>query len=184
MAGNQQEPGRDRDKLMLQLQPWPGERMARECLRVPAAPGDAVTYGYLGDMQLRLVFDEPGLTSPVDAHPDDLARLELTPQKAVAHAVANGKRVNGPPQVTPLDAGVYTLRGIHPGYSAAYLLDRSFWKAQLEKFPQGLLAAVPRQGAVLFAPASSPTVENELRKQAARMLGSAGAARVSACVYR
>jgi hypothetical protein len=184
MAAKGQEPARERDKLMLQLQPWPGERMARECLRVPGQPQDAVSYGYLGDMQLRLVFDEPGLTRPVPVQPADIARLGLTPQKAVAHAAANCKRVNGVPQIAPLDAGVYALRGPHAMYNAAFLLDRPFWKWQLEKFPQGLLAAVPREGAVVFAPAGSATVENELRRQAGQMYAAAGTARISACVYR
>ncbi|MCD6078493.1 MAG: hypothetical protein K0R89_2431 [Ramlibacter sp.] len=177
------EPARERDKLMVQLHPWPGERLAKETLR-PSASQDTVAYGYLGDMQLRLVFDEPGVANAAAVRPDDLARLELTPQKAVAYAASNSKRAGGAPQITSLAGGIYTLRGQHPDYNATFFLDRTFWRQQLEKFPQGLLAALPRKGVLMFAPAGDAAVEAELKKQAGRMLAAAGPSAVSACVYR
>jgi hypothetical protein len=181
---NEPEPGRERENLMVQLQSWPGERMHKECLRPPAAPLDTVAYGYLGDMQLRFVFDEPGLARSAAVRPADLARLGLTPPQAVARAVANCKRFCGPPQVTSLADGVYTLRGAHLEYNATYLLDRGFWRGQLEKFPQGLLAALPRKGVLLFAAAGNAGVEAELGRQAARILASADSAAISSWVYR
>ncbi|MEJ5989385.1 hypothetical protein WG902_05260 [Ramlibacter sp. PS3R-8] len=178
-----QEPARERDRLMVQLHPWPGERLARETLR-PSPAADTVAYGYLGDLQLRLVFDEPGVSRTSAVRPDDLARLELTPQKAVAYASSNSKRASGAPQVTPLDGGIHTLRGQHADYNATFMLDRTFWRQQLEKFPQGLLAAVPRKGVLMFAPAGDAAVEAQLQKIATRTLASAGAATLSACIYR
>lgn len=179
-----QEPERGREHLLLQVLPWPGARMDRECLRPPPPGQDTVSYGYLGDMQLRFVFDQPRIALPAAVRPDDLARLELTPQQAVKLGVANTLAANGAPQVTPLAGGVYTLRGPHLEYNATYLLDRAFWRRQLEKFPQGLLAALPRKGVLLFAPAGEPAVEGELARQAARILASAHTAHVSACIYR
>lgn len=180
----QREPERGRDSLMAQVQPWPGARMERECLRPPGEPGPTVSYGYLGDMQLRLVFDEPGQAQSSAARHEDLARLELTPQKAVAHAAANTLCANGAPQVTTLGEGVYALRGAHLEYNATYLLDRAFWRGQLQKFPAGLLAALPRKGALLFCPVGDPGVEEELARQAGRIFAAAGDAAVSACIYR
>jgi hypothetical protein len=180
----EQRAARERQNLMLELQPWPGERIGRECLRAPEGPRDGVVYGYLGDMQLRLVFEEPGLGPAAPVQPQDLERLELTPQKAVAHAAANSRRANGEPRISSLSDGVYSLRGQHPDYNASYLFDRAFWKAQLEKFPRGLLAALPRKGVLLFAPAGQIVVEQALAHQAARMHASADALRLSACVYR
>jgi hypothetical protein len=177
------EPARERDKLMVQLHPWPGERLPKETLR-PAAAQDTVAYGYLGDMQLRLVFDEPGAAHAAAVRPDDLDRLELTPQKAVAQAAFNSKRASGSPQITPLAGGVHALRGRHQDYNATFLLDRAFWRQQLEKFPQGLLAALPRKGVLMFAPAGDAVVQAELHKQAARLLATAGPSALSACVYR
>lgn len=184
MRGAAQVAERERENLMVQVHPWVGERMARECLRPPAAPQDTVAYGYLGDMQLRLVFERPGETQTSAVRPEDLARLELTPQKAIAHAVANAKRAGGTPQVAPLAGGVYALRGRHADYNATYLLDRAFWRQQLEKFPRGLLAALPRKGVLLFAPAGDAAVEEELARQAGRIRAAAGDARTSDCLYR
>lgn len=178
-----QEPARERDRLMVQLHPWPGERLPKETLR-PSPAQETVAYGYLGDLQFRLVFDEPGVAHASAVRPDDLARLELTPQKAVAYASLNSKRASGAPQIAPLGGGIHALRGQHLDYNATFLLDRTFWRGQLEKFPQGLLAALPRKGVLMFAPAGDAGVEAELKKQAARMLASAGPSMVSACIYR
>lgn len=179
-----QEPERRREHLLLQVLPWTGARMDKECLRPPSAGQDTVFYGYLGDMQLRFVFDQPRVALPAAVRHEDLARLELSPQQAVKLAAGNTLAVNGPAQVTPLEGGVYALRGAHTEYNATYLLDRAFWRAQLEKFPQGLLAALPRKGVLLFAPAGNAAVEGELARQAARILAAAHTAHVSACIYR
>jgi len=179
-----QEPERERANLLVQVQHWPGERMDRECLRPTKQAQDTVAYGYLGDMQLRFVFDAPGLAQAAAVRPEDLPRLELSPQKAVAQAAVNAKRFNGAPQVTTLGGGVYSLRGAHLEYNATYLLDRAFWRGQLEKFPQGLLAALPRKGVLMFCPAGDAAVEAELARQAGRILASADTAAVSSCIYR
>jgi hypothetical protein len=180
----EQQAARVRQNLMLELQPWTGERIGRECLRPPQGPHDGVVYGYLGDMQLRLVFDEPGLAQAVPVQPQDLEQLGLAPQKAVAHAAAHSRNANGEPKISSLAEGVYSLRGKHLEYNASYLFDRAFWKAQLEKFPRGLLAALPRKGVLLFAPAGQVVVEQALAREAARMLGSADSMRLSECMYR
>lgn len=180
----QREPERARDKLLAQVQPWPGARMERECLRPPPEPGPTASYGYLGDMQLRLVFDDPGHAQAAAVRHEDLARLELAPQKAVAQAVANTLRANGAAQVVSMGEGVYSLRGPHLEYNGTYLLDRAFWRAQLQKFPAGLLAALPRKGVLLFCPAGDARVEGELARQAGRIFAAADTAAISACIYR
>src|SRR5512133_2209714 len=52
-------------------------------------------YQYLGDMHIRLVFD--GRQTLQSASPDDLTRLHLSPDQALAVAVANLRRVYGEP---------------------------------------------------------------------------------------
>ncbi|NML42630.1 hypothetical protein HHL11_02635 [Ramlibacter sp. G-1-2-2] len=179
------EPARERGNLLVQLQAWPWDRVPRESLVPPPQGGtEAVAYGFLGDMQLRFVFDEPGVATPAVVRPQDLLRLELQPPQAVAHAVANFRRLAGPPQVASLGNGVYSLRGQHRDYDPCWLLDRTFWRAQLAKFPQGLLAALPRRGMLMFVPAGDPASEGELSRQATRLLANAGDAALSACIYR
>jgi hypothetical protein len=169
---------------MVQVQQWPGPRMERECLRPPPAGADpTLCYGYLGDMQLRFRFHEAGQSTAAAARPDDLPKLDLTPQQATALAVRNTLQAGGPPRISPFSASVYTLRGEHVEYTATYLLDRAFWRAQLQKFPQGLLAALPRKGVLMFAAAGEES-ERELAQQAGRMLAAPGNQPVSACMYR
>lgn len=180
-----QEPTRDRANLLVQLQPWPGPRVPTERLVPPpaGAKSTGLAFGYLGDIQLRFVFDQPGTGQPAAVRPEDLTRLDLTPGRAVAVAAANVKRDGGAPQIASLGGGVYSLRGAHHDYSPAYMLDREFWRGQLQKFPQGLLAALPRRGVLMFAPAGDPAVEAELVRQAGRMLAAADSGRISACLY-
>jgi hypothetical protein len=173
---------RSREDLLLRLQPLPGQRLARECL-VPMG-ASALVFPYLGDMQLRFIFDQPGAASLAAARSEDFARLDLTPARAMALASANLRRVLGTPQIASLGGGIYSLRSAQPEYSPLALLDRGFWRAQLEKFPRGLLAALPRKGLLIFAPAGDAQVERELLQQAARMLAGAEGDATSACVYR
>jgi hypothetical protein len=172
----------ERESLVVEMHRWAGDPIAKEGLRPPAAPTEALAYGYLGDLELRLLFRRPGLGAAVRR--EDLQQLELTPGKAVSLGAQNVLRGAGPAQIAPLQGGVYMLRGARPEDNALYLLDRNFWRGQLQKFPQGLVAALPRRGALLFAPGGSPEVEGELLRQAAAMAASAGAEALSGLYYR
>lgn len=178
MAGT---PARERTSLAVEMHRWTGDRIDKEGLRPPPAPGETLAYGYLGDVELRLLFRQPGLAAGVRM--DDLQPLELTPGKAVSLGAQNALRAMGPAHIVSLQGGVYMLRGARPEDNALYLLDRNFWRGQLQKFPQGLVAALPRRGALLFAPGGSPEVEGELARQAAAMAQAAGADALSALVY-
>ena len=96
--------------LLAVLRESAGENKLDETLR-PYGPLQATTpqgqrvefetswYHYLGDMHIRLVFD--GTRTLQSASPDDLARLQLTPDEALRLAVANLRRVYGAPHVRP-----------------------------------------------------------------------------------
>lgn len=176
---------RDRENVMFRLQPWTGELIAKEGLVMPPpeARGNGLAFGYMGDMQLRLVFETPG-GQPAAVRAEDLQRMELAPGKAVGVALANFKRRQGPPQVSSLGGGVYVLRCAQQEQVSAYFLDRSFWREQLLKFPQGLLAALPRPGVLMFTPAGDGAAQAELERHAARMLHGGTAGRLSACLYQ
>jgi hypothetical protein len=176
---------RDRENLVFRLQPWTGEPIAKEGLVMPPAEarGHGLAFGYMGDMQLRLVFESPD-GEPGAVRAEDLQRMDLTPGKAVGVGLANFKRRQGPPQVSSLGGGVYVLRCAQQEQVSAYFLDRSFWREQLLKFPQGLLAALPRPGVLMFTPAGDAAAQAELERQAARMLHGGAAGRLSACVYQ
>jgi hypothetical protein len=176
---------RDRDNLVLRMQKWPGPPIASEGLvPPPAGSSNGLAFGYLGDMQVRLVFEQPGGAAAA-VRPEDLARMELTPGKAVGVAAMNLKRRNGPLQIGTLGSGrIYVLRCGQQESATGHFLDRAFWREQLAKFPQGLLAALPRPGVLMFAPAGDPAVEAELQQQAGRLYRDGSAASLSACLYR
>src|SRR5262245_13168542 len=81
-------------------------------LRVQAADGketevELAAFHFLGDMHLRFAFDGPTLM--LNAKPEDLARLNLTPDEALKRAVANIKRSYGAPTAATLDARMPAL---------------------------------------------------------------------------
>lgn len=176
---------RDRENLVLRVQKWPGPPIASEGLvPPPAGSSSGMAFGYLGDLQVQLVFEQPGGVAAA-VRPEDLSRMDLTPGKAVGVAAMNNKRRNGAPQIGPLGSGaIHVLRCTQQERATGYFLDRAFWREQLAKFPQGLLAALPRSGVLMFAPAGDPAVEAELQQQAGRLYRDAAAGSLSACLYR
>lgn len=148
-------------------------------------PEDAklAVFSYLGDVLLRFVFTAPGcLQSPL--RQDDMKRLDLTPDRVLVIATVNLKRMQGAPQVGVLTEGVYTLRGSNPDESSAYLLDRAFWRSQLQKSEQGVIVASPKRGSLFFAYAGDAKACQELKRVAARLFHAADEHGLSGCLLR
>src|SRR5262245_10404581 len=112
---------------------------------------EASWFQYLGDMHLRLVFD--GSRRVQSAMPEDLRRLHLSPEQALARAVANLRRRYGEPVAEPYEGGLMQVHGNAPELDSSYFLDRAFWEDQLRASPAGVVAAVPDRGGLVFAPA-------------------------------
>lgn len=179
------EAPRDRDHLLVQLHHDPGARRTAETLVPPPTPNPArVAFGYLGDVQLRFMFQLPGEGPESPARMDDLTRLDLTPNRALAVAALNVRKLCGEPLLSDLGGGVHAVRGPHHEYILAYLLDRGFWRRQLAQHAKGLVVALPRRGLLLFAPLEDVEARTELVKRAVAQAKSAGGARVSDCVLR
>lgn len=148
-----------------------------------AAQAQLAIYGYLGDMALRLVFrDQDCIDSPVRL--EEIARLELTPERALALATVNFKRINGPAEVRRFAPGVHALWASNPDAYAGYLLDRTYWRSQLKRYAQGVLVALPRPGNVLFASAADTAAAQELKRLAAQSYHAADEHGLSAYLYR
>lgn len=148
-----------------------------------AEAAQLAVFGYLGDVSLRFVFTAPDcMESPVRM--EDMQRLDLTPQRALALASMNLKRTQGAPQVGLFTQGVYTLRGANPDANATYLLDRAFWRGQFERSAQGVLVAVPKRGSLFFAYAADSVATQALRDVAARLYHAADEQGLSGYVYR
>jgi len=138
-------------------------------------------YQYLGDMHIRLVFD--GGQSLQSAAPNDLERLRLSPEEALELAVANLRRVYGAPAAVPWTGPLKQVQGRAPDLASSYFLDREFWLAQAREHPQGIVAAVPQRGGLVFAAAGDDEALAALRFSAAALYAGAGGTRISSALY-
>lgn len=138
-------------------------------------------YKYLGDMHIRLVFD--GGQTLQSASPNDLERLKLTPEEALAIAVRNLERMYGAPEVLPWSGELMQVQGKSPDFASSYFLDRDFWLRVLRDHPEGIVAAVPQRGGLVFASADDDDAIEALRFSAAALYAGGGGARVSSALY-
>lgn len=155
-------------------------------LRVPMNDGNEIElepswFQYLGDMHIRLVFD--GKQSMQSASPEDLQRMQLDPEHALATAVTNLRRVYGAPAVLAWSGRLMQVQGGSADLNSSYLLDRSFWQEQEQRHPAGLVAAVPRRGGLVFAPADDADAVAQLRFSAAALYASGARTRLSSALY-
>jgi uncharacterized protein YtpQ (UPF0354 family) len=138
-------------------------------------------YQFLGDMQIRFVFDKPN--SFRNATAEEFARLHLSPEEAVERAVANIERVYGRPHTVPYEQGLMYVVGASPDLDSSFFLDRAFWRDQLARHPEGLVVAVPKRGALVFAQASDTGAVDALRDNIAYLHRSSGKLAISSALY-
>jgi uncharacterized protein YtpQ (UPF0354 family) len=179
------------DNLMVVLREWKGANKQDETLRPlgklafqiegEAVPMELAYYHLLGDMHLRFVFDGP--KSFQSATAEEFARFHLSPEQAVERALANIKRVYGEPHTEPYERGLMFVLGGSPDLNSSYFLDRAFWRSQLARHPEGLVAAVPKRDALVFAPASDTEAVDALRDNIAYLHRSSGNVGISSALY-
>lgn len=146
-------------------------------------PSQLAVYGYLGDIALRFMFAADGcVDSP--ARFEDMQRLDLTPERALALATVSFKRMHGAPLPSLVSEGLYTLRGGSPDAYAGYLLDRAFWRSQLTHSPSGVLVALPKRGTLLFCSVENAGAIHAMRSATVKWHQSAGEHALSSCIYR
>lgn len=147
-------------------------------IRVSMAPA---WYDLVGDLQLRLAYDTGDHV--LTLHTEQLAELRLTADEAIAVALANLHRAHGEPQAAPWH-NLRRVSGRDDDVSSAYFLDRAFWRAQLGEHPDGLVVAVPRADALLFAPRADAAAVASLRQGVAGLHQGGGVDyRLSSALY-
>lgn len=142
---------------------------------------EASWFQFLGDMHLRLVFD--GAKRVQSALPSDLRHLHLSPEQALARAVANLRLRYGAPVAEPWSGGLMQVHGDAPELDSSYFLDRAFWEEQLRRSPQGLVVAVPDRGGLVFARADDESALATLRFGAAALYAGNETTRISSGLY-
>lgn len=151
----------------------------------PIPGGGSVTlapawYDLIGDLQLRLVRETPDALLTMEV--DDVAAMGLAVDAAVALALANLERQVGAPTVQPW----HNLRRVGTSeeeFDSNWFLDRAFWRARLAEHPSGLVVAVPRTDALLFAPADDDAAVASMRGGIPRLHREAGDWRLSSALF-
>jgi hypothetical protein len=179
------------DNLMVVLREWQGANKPDETLKpigkmtVKFDGEDRIVefawYSFLGDMQIRFVFDSPALL--VNATAEEFARLHLTPEEAVELAMANIKRVYGEPRTEAWVGGLTLVLGKSPDLDSSYFLDRAFWRTLLAQHPEGLVAAVPKRGGLVFAPVTDTATVEGMRRGVGYLYRSSEKMRISSALY-
>jgi hypothetical protein len=181
-----------KSNLLVVLRETPGANKQDETLtpfgKISARTADgreiefeASWFQYLGDMHLRLVFD--GGRRVQSASPEDLQKLHLSPEQALAQAVDNLRRRYGEPIALPWSGGVMQVQGGAPELDSSYFLDRAFWLEQLRESPAGIVAAVPGRGGLVFARADDEPAVASLRFSAAALFAGNDSTRISSGLY-
>jgi hypothetical protein len=137
-------------------------------------------FDLIGDLQARLVYVGP--TSMRTLHTEEVAALELTPEQALARALANLERLHGAPAASAWH-NLQAVKGRSEDFDSSYFVDRAFWRRLLAVHPEGLVVAVPRTDLLLFTPASDRPAVDSLRKGVAGLYSGSGDYRLSAALY-
>ena len=168
---------------------WPGTCQPQEQLQPPeqslARDEDArevLALGYLADLRLRFVFTQPGTESMALARASDLARLDLTPHKALALATMHLRKSGATPTLQPQTNGTYRLQSLQPLLLESHLTDRHFWRGLLAQFPCGVVVAMPRRGWMALAPADDNAAQAQLFDAADTEFAAAGPQQLSGCL--
>lgn len=139
-------------------------------------------YSYLGDTHIRFVFDTP--KTMMNASLEEFSKFGLAPQLAVAEAIANIRRVYGPPKVEHLDGGLYRVMcERESSLSSSFFLDTAFWEQQSRSFPEGLVIALPQRDRLYFTSLGDKKAVELVSRQVSENYSRAGTTRVSSALY-
>ncbi|MDB5803193.1 MAG: hypothetical protein JWN73_515 [Betaproteobacteria bacterium] len=138
-------------------------------------------FDYLGDMHIRFVFDSP--KTMFGANPDDLRRLNLTPEAALKLAIDNIERVYGKPHAVAFSGALMEVKGQSPDLNSSYFLDREYWGELNKQYQEGLVAAPAKRGGLLYVPLVDAKAVDILRKNVGQLYESSGNMRVSSALY-
>jgi hypothetical protein len=180
------------DTLLFVLRERPGADKADESLArvqpfevpLPGGGGTAALapawFDLVGDLQLRLVRDTPEWVFTL--HASELDDLQLDADAALAIALANFRRLHGPPSVSPWH-NLRRVRGATEDADHGWFLDRALWRALLAEHPDGLVAALPRTDLLVFAPAADVPAVDSMRRGIPGLHAGGGDYRLSAALY-
>jgi hypothetical protein len=137
-------------------------------------------FDLVGDLQLRLVRHTP--EHVLTLHASELDALGLDADAALAVALENLHRRHGAPGIRAWH-GLQRVVGHHEEADSVWFMDRAFWRARLAEKPQGLVAALPRTDALLFAPLADAAAVDAMRRGVPRLHAEGGDYSLSPMLY-
>ena len=184
-------PAIDLDTLLFVLRERPGACKADESLalvdtfEVPLPGGGTAAmapawFDLVGDLQLRLVRDTPDWVFTL--HASELADLKLSADEALAIALANFRRLHGPPKVSAWH-NLRRIGGAAEDVDHGWFLDRAVWRGLLAEHPGGLVAALPRTDLLVFAPSADTAAVDSMRRGIPGLHAGGGDYRLSSALY-
>ena len=185
-------PAIDLDTLLFVLRERPGADKADESLALvdpfevplPGGGGTATLapawFDLVGDLQLRLVRDTPEWVFTL--HASELDDLNLRADEALAIALANFRRLHGPPEVSAWH-NLHRVGGATEDVDPGWFLDRALWRGLLAEHPGGLVAALPRTDLLVFAPVTDAAAVDSMRRGIPGLHAEGGDYRLSSALY-
>ena len=178
--------------LLFVLRERPGADKADESLamvdpfEVPLPGGGGTAslapawFDLVGDLQLRLVRDTPEWVYTL--HASQLADLALDAGQALAIALANFRRLHGPPRVSAWH-NLRRVGGATEDVDHGWFVDRTLWRGLLAEHPDGLVAALPRTHLLVFAPVADSAAVDSMRAGIPGLHAEGGDYRLSSALY-
>ena len=137
-------------------------------------------FDLVGDLQLRLVRDTAEWVYTL--HASELGDLKLDADAALAIALANFRRLQGPPSVSAWH-NLRRVGGATEDVDHAWFLDRALWRGLLAEHPGGLVVALPRTDLLVFAPATDAAAVDSMRQGVPGLHAGGGDYRLSGALY-
>lgn len=161
--------------------PYPAQTLQK--LEPGALEHGLAIFAYLGDVQLRFVFEQSNGDRTL-AKMQDLKNLDLNAEQAFAVASENMNKRMATPRVMEQPAGFYQLGGgENVDQNTDFWFARNTWVEQAKKHQSALVVALPRRGAVFFAPHNNAKAVAAMKNRAQELYAKAGEQRVSGKLF-
>ena len=138
-------------------------------------------FSLIGDTQIRFVFDSETTMANVDV--DEFLSYELSPQEAIDTAVTNIEKSYGIATYSKWQEGIYIVEAGSDDLASSHFLNDRLWLKVEEEFPDGIVAAIPDRGTLLFAPLADENASSLLVNNVQRLMESSEAQGVSRYSY-
>ena len=109
-------------------------------------------YSLIGDTQIRFVLDGEHTMSNVEV--EEFEKYGITVEQGITEAIANQESIYGKATYAEWQEGIYIVSGGSVDLDSSHFLNARLWAEVDSAFPDGIVAAIPDRGTLIFAPIS------------------------------